>query len=198
MGEYGGVAPSFSRGLRGASLAPRPRSGRPREAGARGSLAEEGTPGRGVRRAFPSLLLRAVSGGAPQSWRVPGDARRAGPALRPSSAAEGTAAPLGSGAEGRGEAGPLASPSLGGVTGSRGLRGAGERPSAGGAERVGEGGWSWAFRRGVRGGEENEWRLPVGIEGSPGPCVSGGMCRTRVPRCGCACGCLIDGRKQLP
>lgn len=53
--------------------------------------------GRGPREGgfggLPLLLLRAVSGGAQQGWRVPGEEKRAGLALRPSLAAEGTAAP---------------------------------------------------------------------------------------------------------
>lgn len=136
MCEDEGVAPSLSWGLLRAVLAPWPQSGRPCGAGARGSLAGEGTQGRGVRRAFPSLLLRSISGGARPGWRVSGEERRPRPARRPSSATEGTAAPPHRGAEGRGEVGLVASPSLGGVTGSRGVRRAGERPSAGGRGRA--------------------------------------------------------------
>lgn len=67
----------------------------------------------GVRKAFPSLLLCAISGGARQSWCVPGLERRTGLSLRPFSAAEGrTDARSGRGVEGRAEVSPFASPLL--------------------------------------------------------------------------------------
>lgn len=55
--------PPFHGGFSGLPGHLDPRRGGPWGAGARGSVAEDGTLGRGIRGAFPSLSLRAVSGG---------------------------------------------------------------------------------------------------------------------------------------
>lgn len=73
----------------------------------------------GGRRALPSLLLRAISGGPGRDWRVCGEERRAGPGTSPLLGARGDGCTPGLGPSGRGEVGPFVSPSLGGVTGSR-------------------------------------------------------------------------------
>lgn len=38
----------------------------------------------------------------------------------------------------------------------------------------------------------------MGIQVSPGLCVSAEICMTGAPGSGCACGWLIDGERQLP
>lgn len=159
-------------------------------------------PGKGLReggfgeRSPPSCYSQSLAG--------PGGAggslgRRGGPGRRlaPPRRRRDGCTPPGRGADGRGEVGPFASPSLGGVTGSRGVRRAG-----GGPRRRGEAGWwGWSrgWRRAVKGrGAGNEWRLPVGIADPPGFGVSAERCTTGVPRSRCACGCVIDDERQLP
>lgn len=164
------------------------------------SLAGEGTPRRGSGKLSPPSAYAPSPVGPGRAGAAPGrgggPGRRLGPPRRPRGRADALA---GRAADGRAGASPRARRSLGGVTGSRGARRARERPAAGGPRPRAGTGRSPGPARGVGvGAGENEWRLPGGAGGARRLGVPADGRAAAAPRSGGACGCVIDGERQLP
>lgn len=174
MGEYGGVAPLLSTGAsRGTPGTTTPVGGGGPEGLGQGAPLPEREAREGVSGGLspPSDYVLPLAGPR-RAGESPG--RRGGPDphLAPPRRPRARLHPRGAVPRAGVRRAPSPAASLGGVTGSRGVRRAGERPPppppAGGAGPVGEGGWCRGFRRGAGGGAENEWRRPVGFGDPPG------------------------------
>lgn len=130
MGEYGGVAPCFSLGSSRGGPGTMTPVWEALWGWGKGLTCRGRDPGKGGFGELSPPSYYSLSPTGPDGFL--GEEKRPRPALGPSSAAEGTAAPpRAEVSRAGGEVGRFASPLLGGVTGSLGVRRGEERPSAG-------------------------------------------------------------------